>query len=70
MSNEQETMRLIKTKIDPTADGRFVRVLVGKRGDDISGAIYLDASVPLPKSILLAIPSLGGSEASQDVVKP
>lgn len=63
---EQETMRLVKTKVDPSADGKMVRLLVGKHGDDICGAIYIKQDVPLPKSILLGIPEIRGSEASQN----
>ena len=69
MSDEEEVMRLVKSRVDPTADGTAVRIMVGKPMDDISGAIYLKKGVPLPKSILVAIPQLDGSVASQDVLE-
>lgn len=57
MSNE-EVMRLVRTEVDPTADGTATRIIVGKLGDDISGAIYIKEGAQLPKAILLAVPTL------------
>lgn len=63
---ERETMRLVRTKVDQTADGKMIRLIVGKHGDDICGAIFIKQGAPLPKSILMSIPEIRGSEASQN----
>jgi len=51
----EDKLVLVATKIDPTSDGLFKRILIGKTGESISGALYLDTSKPLPKAIILNI---------------
>lgn len=51
----EDTLRLVSSKNDPTADGLFRRLLIGGRGEDISGAIYLKPGVRLPKAIIVRL---------------
>lgn len=60
----EDKLVLVPTKEDPTANGLFRRILVGTKGGEISGAIYVDPSKPLPKAIILAIPQIGGKSES------
>lgn len=59
-----EVMRLVRSKVDPTADGELTRLIIGNRGDDISGALYIRVreGVQLPKSVLIAIPTIVAEE--------
>lgn len=40
-------------KIDPTSEGKSQRWIVGKRGDEVSGALYLPKDVELPCEIVI-----------------
>lgn len=60
----EDKLVLVPTKEDPTRDGKFRRILVGTKGEAISGAIYVDPSQTLPKAIILAIPQIGGKSES------
>lgn len=43
-------------KQDITATGRARRFIIGKPGEPISGAIYIDENVPIPDGIILGFP--------------
>jgi len=49
-------MVLVRTKDDPSHEGKFRRVVIGVPGGTISGAIYLDPNQPMPRAIILEIP--------------
>jgi hypothetical protein len=48
-----DTVEAVQAKEDKTSDGKFQRYLIGKPGDPISEAIYLDPSQEHPKALMI-----------------